>query len=249
MKNLKTLFSTLLVMLLIASCSNDNNTNQNKINVSAKATYTNVAGKATDANSLPADVVLTSFRINIKEIEFELSEASNNDDDSSDDNGNGDNDNDGYYDSDDEVGLQGPWELDLLNQSAPITSVSIANGTYEEVEFELNKSSVSTSPLFNKTVEIRGTINGMPFVFWHDFEQDFSIDYEDTNQSLVINNNSYDLVFNFDLNQWLAVVDLSTAVDGDADGLIEIGPNDTDGNNALANSLNDDLEESCEIDD
>lgn len=248
MKNVKTLFSMLVLMLLIASCSNDSSSSQNKIRVAAKATYSPTAGKSR-VSALNADVVITSFKINIKEIEFKLSDESNNDDDDSDDNGNGDDDNDGYYDGDDEVGLQGPWELDLLNQTAPITTVTIANGTYEEIEFELDKSLVSTSPLFNKTVEIRGTINGTPFVFWHDFEQEFSIDYEDNNQSLVINNNSYDLVFNFDLNQWLSTVDLSTAVDGNGNGTIEIGPNDTDGNNALANLLNDDLEDSCEIDD
>lgn len=249
MKNLKALFSMLVLMLIMASCSNDSGSSKNKINISAKANYTNTAGRLSNGTALTSNIVLTSFKINIKEIEFKLSEASDDDDDSSDDNGNGDNDNDGYYDSDDEVGLQGPWELDLLNQSAPITTVTIANGTYEEVEFELNKSLQSSSPLFNKTIEIRGTIDGTPFVFWHNFEEDFSIDYEDNNQSLVINNNSYDLVFNFDLNQWLSGVDLSAAVDGDGDGLIEIGPDDTDGNNALANQLNEDLEDACEIDD
>ena len=248
MKNVKTILSMLVLMLLIASCSKDSNTtSQNKINLSAKATYLASAGRT--ANALTTNVVLTSFKINIKKIEFKLSEATSNDDNTSDDNGNGDNDNDGYYDGDDEVKLKGPWELDLLSQSAPVTSVTIANGTYDEVEFKLNKSKVTTSPLFNKTLEIRGTINGTPFVFWHDFEQDFSIDYADSNQSLVINNNSYDLVFNFDLNQWIANIDLSTAVDGDGDGIIEIGPNDTDGNNGLANILNEDLEHATELED
>lgn len=89
------------------------------------------------------------------------------------------------YNGDDEVKLNGPWELNLLNQSAPITTITIANGTYEEVEFKLNKSLISASPMYNKTVEIRGTINGTPFVFWHDFEQEFKIDYENSAQNLV----------------------------------------------------------------
>lgn len=253
MKEVKTLFSMLVLLFLIASCSNDSSNNQNKIKIAAKATYNPTASRVTSASASNINVVLTSFKINIKEIEFKLSEQSDNDDDTNDDNDNaednGDDDNDGYFDGDDEVGLQGPWELDLLNQSAPITTVTIANGTYEEVEFKLNKSLVNTSPLFNKTIEIRGTINGTPFVFWHNFEQEFSVDYEDINQSLVINNNSYDLVFNFDLNQWIANVDLSDAIDGDGDGTIEIGPDDTDGNNALAQQLNEDLEDATEIDD
>ncbi len=89
----------------------------------------------------------------------------------------------------------------------------------------------------------------MNFIFTHDFEKEFSIDYEDNNQSLIINNNSYDLVLNFDLNQWLSTIDLSTAVDGNGDGTIEISPNDPDGNNNLANQLNENLEGSCDIDD
>ena len=89
----------------------------------------------------------------------------------------------------------------------------------------------------------------MNFIFTHDFEKEFSIDYEDNNQSLIINNNSYDLVLNFDLNQWLSTRDLSTAVDGNGDGPIEIIPNDPDGNNNLANQLNENLEDSCDLDD
>lgn len=217
----------------------------------AKGTYTNPTGnKSANGFVLNSNVVLTSFKINIKEIEFKLAESDGDDDnDNGDDDSNGDDNNDGVYNDDDEIGLSGPWELDLLNQTSPVTTVSIANGTYEEVEFKLNKSLVSSSPMFNKTIEIRGTINGTPFVFWHDFEEDFEIDYEDNSQSLVVSNGSFDLVLNIDLDQVLSQVDLSTAVDGDGDGLIEIGPNDTDGNNALAQQLNDYIEDSTDIED
>jgi len=248
MKKLKSLLCiiTLLVMFL-SSCSTDNSQNSNKLTVSAKATYTNSAGRLSDGTINSSVIEITSFKINIKEIEFKLAELEDSDDDDNDN--DGDDDNDGYFDFDDEIGLQGPWELDLLNQTNPLTTVSIANGTYEEVEFKLNKSTVTTSQLYNKTIEIRGLIDGVPFIFTHDFEKEFSIDYEDNNQSLIINNNSYDLVLNFDLNQWLSTIDLSTAVDGNGDGTIEISPNDPDGNNNLANQLNEDLEGSCEIDD
>jgi len=103
--------------------------------------------------------------------------------------------------------------------------------------------------MFNKTVEIRGTIDGTPFVFWHSFEEDFEIDYEDNAQNLVVSNNSFDLILNIDLNLLMSQVDLSSAVDGDGDGVIEIGPNDTDGNNSLANSINDRIEDCTDMDD
>jgi hypothetical protein len=241
MKKLKSLLGIITLVIVLASCSSDGESTQNTLNIVARATYSPAANKTTLNN----DVVLTSFKINLREIEFEFAEGSNDDDDDS----NGDSDDDGFYDSDDEFELYGPFELDLLNQNTPVTTVTVPNGTYEEVEFKLHKSTNSASPMFNKSIEITGTINGTPFVFWHDIDEDFEIDFEDANQNLVISNNSYDLVFDFDLNQVLSLVDLSSAVDGDGDGVIEIGPNDTDGNQALANLLENSIEDSCDIDD
>lgn len=252
MKNLKALIGIIVLFIILASCSSDGTSHTNKMNIIAKATYNNPAKTNTVGVNTTDGVVLTSFKINIKQIEFELSDDSSGDgeDDGDDDDGNsGDDNHDGVFNGDDEVGLEGPWELDLLNQSAPVTTVTIANGRYEEVEFKLNKSLVNTSDLFNKTVEIRGTINGTPFVFWHNLEQEFEIDYEDAEQSLVVSNNSFDLVFNIDLNQLLSNVDLTTAVDGNGNGIIEIGPDDTDGNNALAQQLNDDMDDATEMED
>jgi thiosulfate/3-mercaptopyruvate sulfurtransferase len=97
--------------------------------------------------------------------------------------------------------------LDLLNQTSPVTTVNIANGTYEEVKFKLNKSLESSSDLFNKTVEIRGTINGTPFVYWHNFESEFEIDYEDTAQNLVVSNEQMRKLFN---DQSVQVIDART---------------------------------------
>jgi hypothetical protein len=34
-----------------------------------------------------------------------------------------------------------------------------------------------------------------------------------------------------------STIDLSSTTDGNGDGIIEISPNDTDGNNALANTI------------
>lgn len=252
MKSLKTLIGIIALLIIVTSCSSDSSSNKNTMKIVAKATYSNAAGKAnSNGVVMNSTVVLTSFKINIKEIEFKVAESENGsgEDNGSDHHGNGDDNHDGYYNGDDEVGLNGPWELDLLNQTAPVTTVTIADGTYEEVEFKLNKSLVSASPLFNKTLEIRGTIDGTPFVFWSNLEQHFSIDYHDSATNLVVNNSSFDLVFNINLDQVMSQVDLSSAVDGNGNGVIEIGPDDTDGNNALAAQLNNHIEDSTEMED
>lgn len=255
MKNVKALIGIIVLFIMVSSCSSDTTSGKNTMKIIAKATYSNTANKNSSGMTMNSGVVLTSFKVNIKKIEFKLAESDTiggggeGDGENNDDHGNGDDNHDGTYNGDDEAGLNGPWELDLLNQSAPITTVTIANGTYEEVKFKLNKSLVSTSDLFNKTIEVRGTINGVPFVFWHNFEQQFEVDYHDAGQNLVVSNSSFDLVLNIDLNQVMSQVDLTSAVDGNGNGIIEIGPDDTDGNNALATQLNDHIGNSCEMHD
>jgi hypothetical protein len=243
MKNLKTFLALFVLLTVMASCSNDSGSSESSMKILARGVYNpNAANRNANGATLNNNVVLSSFKINLKEIEFEFAEGSDDDDDDS-------SDDDGFYNGDDEFELNGPFELDLLNQNAVVTTVTIPNGTYEEVEFKLHKSTNANSPMFNKSIEITGTINGTPFVFWHTIDEDFEIDYEDANQNLVVNNNSYDIVFNFDLNQVLSLVDLSSAQDGDGDGTIEIGPNDTDGNQALANQIANSIEDSCDLDD
>lgn len=252
MKKVKAVIGIMVLLIMMSSCSNDKASGNNTMKIIAKATYSNTTNKNSSGAVMNSGVVLTSFKVNIKKIEFKLAESDTIGGEGEGDgnhHGNGDDNHDGMYNGDDEAGLNGPWELDLLNQSAPVTTVTIANGTYEEVKFKLNKSLVSTSPLFNKTVEVRGTINGVPFVFWHNFEQQFEVDYHDATQNLVVSNSSFDLVLNIDLNQVMSQVDLTSAVDGNGNGIIEIGPDDTDGNNALATQLNDHIGHSCEMHD
>ncbi|HNP33526.1 MAG TPA: hypothetical protein PKN96_09560 [Flavobacterium sp.] len=252
MKKLKVFLGITALLVVLVSCSSDN-ASQNVMKISAQATYTPSSGKSGGSATQSTGVVLTSFKINVREIEFKLADSESGDDDGNGDDhhhgGNGDDNHDGVYNGEDESELSGPWELDLLNQTEPITTVTIANGTYEEVELKLSKSLVTTSPIYNKTMEVRGTINGTPFVFWHDFDQQIKIDYHDPANNLVVSNSSFDLVFNIDLDQVLSEVNLNAAVDGDGDGLIEIGPDDTDGNNALAATLNEHIGHHCEMED
>jgi len=252
MKNVKTLIVLLGLFFLAVSCSSDNSSSSSSgatMQIKARANYSPSAGRYSAATT--GDVVITSFKVNISKIEFQALDAEGNHhehDGHDDGHVNGDDDH-GFFNSDDATELSGPWEMDLLNQTVPVTTVTIPNGTYGEVEFKLSPSLVATSPIYNKTVEVTGTINGVPFVFWHNLNEGFEVDYHDTAQNLVITNGSYDLVFNFDLNQILSNVNLSSAVDGDGDGLIEIGPDDTDGNNALANLFNHHMHEGCELED
>lgn len=149
-----------------------------------------------------------------------------------------DDEDDEDDDSDNDFKVFGPFEIDLTNETTTITEINIPIAEYEEVEFEMERSTNPNSPLFQKSILMTGTINGQNFEFYHTFSEDFEVDYEDQGQNLVITEgNNNQVTFQFDLISVVNSVDFSSASDGNENGLIEISPIDADGNNQLAHSL------------
>lgn len=149
-----------------------------------------------------------------------------------------DDDDDDRFDFDDEFELRGPFELNLSSGEITVVSVEIPVGEYKEIEFKMDRGSNPTSDLYQKSILMRGKISGTPFEFFHTFSEDFEVDYEDATQNLIItedNNNS--VVFEFDLVSVFNLVDVSNATDANGNGVIEISPEDEDGNNQLANRI------------
>jgi Domain of unknown function (DUF4382) len=232
MKNKGLLIGLFCLSLISVSCSKEDEQSSDNLTIKARTSYVSNRLAGFRAN---AAVTLNSFKINLKEIEFEM------DDDFST--------GDGFYGDDDDIELRGPFELNLLNGTTEITSLNVPNGVYKEVEFKMARNTTSGSTMFNKSIEIKGTINGTPFEFWHNVEEDFEIDYDDTNQNIVVTDNTTTIIFDFDLNAAINSIDFSVATDGDGDGIIEINPNDNDGNQSLANLIKDRIKDSCDLDD
>lgn len=234
-KNLK--MATALAMgfgLVFVSCSKDNTEDLNpnnpsqitqtaKVNLKAKGTYNSTSSKGLSLKTTNTNLEISDFLVNIKEIELEFD----------DDSWKGDK----YYGSDDDIELKGPFELDLLGNEITFAFVDLPQARYEELEFEFDKSKNPSSALFGKTILVRGTIDGFPFEFWHDFDEDVEIDFEDDNNDILITENNNAITINFNLTGILAGVDFTKAQDGNGDGLIEISPRDNDGNRLLANQI------------
>lgn len=226
---------SLLTVAFISSCSNDNDdkiNGQGNLQLKIGSNMPSSTSK-TYANSRGTNSTLeiSDFLINIKEFELEFDDDYNM-------GGNG------YYGSDDEIEFEGPFELNVLSNEFIFVDVTIPNGVYEEIEFEFDKSENANSLLYNKSILIKGTIDTVPFVFWHDFEDEIEVDFEDTDINIIINNDNNQLTINFDLAgvfDGLTGVDLSEAVDGNGDGVIEISPIDTDGNNQIAQQIKEKL--------
>lgn len=211
----------------LVACSDDDSPGtpdgQGRLSISAQANYNPMMSK--NAVNMPV-IALNSFKVNFSEIEIEFDDII---------------DEDSIYGGDDEIELKGPFEIELLSPT-PITflTIQLPNGTLEEIEFEFEKSSNAQSELFKKSMQMEGTIDAMPFVFWHDFEEEIEVEFEDGTPNTVVFNDENGIVINFDLTAVLNAtpsVNLANAVDGNGNGIIEIGPNDTDGNQALAQAM------------
>ena len=235
MKNLFKSILLLFTVILIISCSKDDDSNSGNLKISAKATITNVANKSSLAKETNSEVAISDFLINIKEFELEV-DVNEQDDD------NELWDDDNYYDYEDDIELQGPFELDLMSGTISFLFIDIPDGVFEEIEFKFDKSTDATSELFGKSVLIKGTIDGTPFIYWHDFNDEIEVDFEDPQFDISIQNNANSVVIDFDLSllfDSVSGIDLSQATDGNLDGTIEISPYDNDGNNNLSNQIKD----------
>lgn len=234
------LFKALTIILLaafVSSCEkNDDNLNSK---TAIKFQATNQTAKLATAKTTVADgLVVESFKINIAEIEIEF------------------NEDDPMFATDSvasDYDLNGPFEIDLIKEGNALETVIASNvelpaAAYDEIEFEFDMNENPESELFKKTVLLKGTINEMPFIFWSDEELELEIEFEE--QVQLQDASSAMLAISFDLtalfNTAMGGIDISSAVDGNEDGIIEISPNDRDGNNKLAEKIYERLEQIIE---
>ncbi len=238
-QKLKTSFLALVAVSAFTACSDDDTTpsvdnDKGKLGIYASASY--APNKNTNTAGRTASVEVSRFRVNLEEIELEYDEII---------------DENNLYNSEDEIELRGPFEVDLLSpEPVRIVDITLPNGRLEEIEFEFDKSDNPASELHNKSMLMEGTINDIPFVFWHDFEEEIEIEFDDDGAYTVINNDENGILINFDLYAVLngtPSVDLSLATDGNGDGIIEISPSDTDGNQALAEALKQAIKQQIDI--
>ncbi|MDY0199046.1 MAG: hypothetical protein RBR68_14670 [Tenuifilaceae bacterium] len=228
MKTVNVIKTLMIVSLaaLITSCSKDDNL---KNRTAIKFQSTNQSTRSANIKNTLADgLVLESFKINISEIEIEFDES------------------DPLFATDSvatDYELKGPFEIDLMKDGNALGTTIVSNvelpvAAYDEIEFEFDKNKNANSEMFGKTIIIKGTINGTPFIFWTDDEIEMEIEFDEvvslddaTSAMLTV---SFDLAALFNP---AVGVDITSATDGNEDGIIEISPEDPDGNNDLADLI------------
>lgn len=239
MKNFKAPLLAMVAAGAFTACSSDDDNgpefenNMGRLGIYASASYL-PTGDKTNLNDRA--IQLSKFLVNIDEIELEYDDVI---------------DDDTFYNSEDDIELKGPFELNLLvPQPTEIVVVDLPNGTLEEIEFGFDKNDNPDSELFKQSIRMEGTIDGANFVFWHDFEEDLELEFDEDSSQGVISNDENRVVINFDLTDVLDPirgVDISTAIDGNGDGIIEISPSDNDGNRALAALLKEKIKNQIEV--
>lgn len=228
----------------LGACSDDAENPNSSVSIIAKASVNGSTSSNSGARML-SGVVLDEFKINIRKIEFEYEEPELE----------SDAEEEAWENVYEDVKLKGPFEVNLLSESGAslsqlLTSTSIPNGNFEEIEFSLHKNEDPASALYGKSAYASGSINGTPFVFWHNTDEEFEIDFEDVNRNIELRGQPLEVIINFNLGLLFDTVngiDISGATDGNGDGIIEISPKDEDGNNELADILKDAIEDATDL--
>ncbi len=234
-----------MVVAMVESCSKNSNPDSSSVSLNfAGTTSTLKSGMTTDS----AGLVINDFKIVIREIRFGVDDNYRKDFE--------EKHKHGWMDSSfSNNEIKGPFELNLMQDGAVknlLVNVGyVPNATFDRLEFVVGKSNAlpSTDTMYNKSILLTGTYNGTPFAMWDRREMEFKVHFSDTSK-LVLTGDAVQLKVNFQIERFLNAlnaIDLSKAVDGNKDGILEIGPGDPDGNNALVEHLLDNVKESCHL--
>ena len=222
-----------LLSILVLSCSN--NDENGGINLVISASNSSASKLTSGIKTANAEVVFTDFKISIRDVVFK------NDDDIN-----------SSLDTD-EIQFRGPYQIDLLDNtdalSQTIGNAFVPDGKYKEMRFKFHKDEdlPASNDLFDKSIYIEGTIDGTPFVFWHDTSENLDVG---RSTGVLVQGNTVNFTVQFNISQFLSSlnqIDLSQATDNNNDGLIEIFPNDEDGNQDIADALKDNIKMSADL--
>lgn len=229
------LFVMIFSLFMVGCSSDDGDASRLRLTVGA----TNIPGTSAKTSSFTGknneNVVFTDFRISIRDVVFK------NDDDPN-----------SSLDTD-EIQFRGPYQIDLLNDADALTQtvgdVVVPDGIYKEMRFKFHKDEdlSATDKLFDRSIYIEGTIDGQPFVFWHDTSENLDVG---RSTGVEVAGGVVNFTVEFDMSQFLSSlkqIDLTQAVDGNENGVIEIFPNDEDGNQEIAKDLKDNIKETADL--
>ncbi len=250
-------FAVMTVSLLV-SCSKENEMTTNLqlgIKTTQKQLTLAIAAmpEAIDAKSSKGmSLVLDKFLINIREIEFGFEKPHSGFKGSH----NCECDNKDKEDHECEITFEGPFLIDIVSPEA-LTGLLLGNfplpsAFYDEIELDIAPSGDMGNKLIGgRSVYVSGKIGEKPFQLWTNFQAELEIEFPGK-KNINLSRDDASLWIKISLDRILsnlATMDLSNSADGNGNGIIEIGHDDKDGNNALAVKLFNSFNGCFEMDD
>lgn len=128
----------------------------------------------------------------------------------------------------------------LAAQTTSLGSARLEHGTYDRVTLRLDRGQQlpAADPMNNRSLSINGTVNGMLLSIHTDVEEIITKTIQGGGLTLNANETLY---LNINLNTLFTGIDLTTAVDGNQDGAIDIEPSNRDENRAIYTRMTDNL--------
>ncbi|HNR42575.1 MAG TPA: hypothetical protein PKL65_10100 [Bacteroidales bacterium] len=237
-------FAVMTVSLLV-SCSKENEMTTN-LQLGIKTTQKQLTlpsaamQESSDVQSAKGtSLVLDKFLINIKEIEFEFEKPHSGF--KGPHNCECDHNHKDKKDHECEITFDGPYIIDIVSPEA-LTGLLLGNfplpsAKYEEIELDIAPSGDRSNELIGgRSVYISGKIGEKPFQLWTNAKAELEIEFPGKKKyNLTQDKASLWIKISLDrILSNLASIDLSSAADGNGNGIIEIGHDDNDGNNNLA---------------
>ncbi|WP_186755751.1 hypothetical protein [Echinicola salinicaeni] len=242
-KNISKWVTALSLGLMMMACSEDDETpKEGYSQVTLKSTAKSGSSSSSDISRMNVGAMsVTSFQVGTKEVEMKyVSKAEINAGISI---GNGTILTNLGAELGSEVAQEKSLSLiaDGKSRVEVIGEGETPNGNYTEVIFKLYQHSEgNASEMENKSMLVMGEIEDKPTKVWLSAEKELRAVAE-SSQGYEVEGNT-DMTVVFDMEAIFEGVNLSTAMDGNSDGTVEIGPGNVDGNSVLYGQVENNLE-------
>jgi hypothetical protein len=220
MKNWKTIFLASSAAAMLISCTENNDDQpvlgESEVTISATVGNSEESPNARTNSLVYGNIAITDVRLSVDNVKLHLRTKSE----------------DNKKPNIAHIKTNQPITLTLVKDGqvlvAPIASSMVAHGIYGKVDFDLVKAAdvPETDEMYGYSVIAKATWFNIPAVMYLDLEDEVSMQF---NKGLEVKG-AQELLLTLYMDKFLEGVAPALVADGNSDGLIEVGPNNEDGN-------------------
>lgn len=224
------LFLGIATTAIVASCSQSDEVPDTQSHVSMKATMATSTSSESNGGLVFGNLTFTDVKMSVEDIKLHLRATSET----------------SKKPTIAHLNNKTPQVLTLVEEGqivvAPIGDASVYNGVYGKLNFNLIQATSvpEEDEMFGKSLLVKADWNGVPAELSLDIEDEVEVKF---NKGIEVDG-AKTFILTLYMDRLLEGVDPASIMDGNGDGLIEIGPNDEDGNLAVYEKLKANIESS-----